>query len=114
MKLISFQNFEMPAVFARFSLKGTRPPPTEHGIREHRHVQDVINHPIKGFYDPNSLHFRQATIPTVPGNGGYVTCGLGPIVYDHQATWCRDNRDMAGPVRSFFRSVLTDNRVKHL
>lgn len=111
MKLLNFANFELPAVFAKMTLRGGQPPASSPG--ETRHADDLIKYPNLQFLDPNALNFKQATVPVVPGNAN-VTCGLGMVEYDHQALWDRSAVFQAGPVKKFFQGVLFDNRVKHL
>jgi hypothetical protein len=111
MRLLNFANFEMPALFARIEPRGIQPPKVNPG--DTRHVDALVNRPLFGVYDPNSLHFPEAMKPVVPGNPN-VTMGFGMIEYDHQPQWDRSAVDLAGPVRQFFQGVLFDNRLKHL
>lgn len=111
MNLLNGNKFELPNVFAKLHPLFGQPPratPTEN-----RNVLDAIAKPFVTFHNPAELSFPDHMKPVVPGAGGYVTMGLGPVVYDHQPQWDR-GKDMAGPVRTFFRGLLFDNRVKHL
>ena len=103
--------FEMPSAFAKFS---ARVHPPKVSSTEHRHASDAIASPVLQFYNPDALHFPDHMKPVLPGHGGYVTCGLGMVTYDHQPMWDRHDACVAGPVRKFIRDMVFDNRVKHL
>ena len=100
------RKFELPAIFAKFI---RRIDPPEKNITENRHVDDAVNCPNLQFYNPEMLHFPDKMLPTIPGMGGYVTCGLDMVVYDGQPQW--DRFADAGPVRDFFRQTLDDRLV---
>ena len=110
MKLWHLFKFETPSVFGKYNPKAAPPEKT----LETRFVSDALDHPHLSLFAPDALHFPDHTLPTVPGQGGYVTCGLNMVSYDHQATWDRSRTDQAGPVREFFRGVMWDNRIKHM
>jgi hypothetical protein len=110
MKILDQNRFELPNIFARLS--GWMQPPPSIADRDHRPVKEALAHPHFTVYDPAHLNFPHAQRPVVPGNGGYVTCGLGPIQYDHQPKFDRHAVYQSGPVREFFRAEQLDNRVK--
>lgn len=101
--------YELPSPFSKFIGALTAPP--RRASIENRPAADMIAAPTIMFYDPASLHYREAMRPTVPGNPN-VTAGLGMIQYDHQAMWDRNAVCEAGPVRQFFHDMMEDNRVK--
>ena len=111
MKLFNFTGFELPAIFSKMAIGGN--PPDKH-ISENRPAHDALTRPNFQIYNPETLHFPDHTLPTVPGHGGYITCGLNMVEYDHQAKWDRDAVYQAGPVRQFFRDMMYDNRIKHI
>lgn len=102
--------FELASIFGKFS--GLISPREIKNV-ENRLVADVIEKPFHALYDPNSLHFPDHMLPTVPGNSN-VTCGVGMVEYAHQPHWDRNDPNVAGPVRRFFWDLMYDNRVKHL
>jgi hypothetical protein len=111
MKLLNLANFELPAVFAKLTLRGGQPPAS--ASSETRHADDLVRHPSLQFCDPNALNFKRYMMPVVPGNAN-VTMGMGMVEYSGQPLWDRSAGFQAGPVKKFFQGILFDNRVKHL
>jgi len=102
--------YNLPSAFSQVVAKFTRPPRV--GSVEARPVADALAHPRMPFYNPDELSFPDKSKPTVPGNGGYITQGVGMVVYDHQAQWDRSATVEAGPVREFVRAMMEDRRIK--
>lgn len=103
-------HFNLPKIFGNLDVFRTAPPkmPAVGG----RPVADALDHPNFAFYNPDALAYpdHNFAVPSdkhgLPGNGGYVTQGLGMVTYDHQATWQRERYDLAGPVRCFIRDII--------
>ena len=114
---LSFPSLNLPAVFSKLNALGNAPPKSKH--TETRSAADALDYPNVQFYNPDALHFpnHNWAVPycesdSLPGNGGYVTQGLGMVTYDHQATWNRCDASDVGPVREFFRAQSRDNSIR--
>lgn len=102
-----FGNFEVPNIFGMLSKWNVPLAAPE----DHRPVSAVLAQPQFRFYNPDSLNFPDMQGPVVRGNQN-VTLGVGPVAYDNQALWDRNDVADAGPVRQFFADQQKDNRVK--
>lgn len=119
MRLLNWQNFNLPFVFNRVQTARQAAPPKVSSM-ETRKVADALDHPFVRVYSPDDVHFPDHCWATpsahgLPGNGGYITQGLDMVTYDHQATWDREKAYLAdGTTRDFFRRMADDNRIKHI
>jgi len=116
MNILNWGRFELPSVFSQLAKHNH--PPRVHS-QENRRVADALDRPNAMIYNPDAIHFPDHNWATpkehgLPGSGGYVTCGLNMIAYDHQPKWDRDRTSEAGPVRRFFHDQLMDRRIKHI